>query len=376
MIKRDIEKKIISKIGKGKAIIVYGARQVGKTTLIKDIFGNKNGVLWLNGDDDVVRATFENINTETFRPIIGPNKTIIIDEAQRIKDIGLKLKIIQDNFGDQIQLVATGSSSFDLANKINEPMTGRKWNFWLAPLSFWEMEEQNGLIAEKMNLENRLLYGSYPDVVTNPSDARDRIKELARDSLYRDVLNLGEIIKTDKLEKILQALSFQIGSQASMNEIAGLVGLDSKTVDKYISLLEKSFVIFRLTSYSSNLRNELKSSQKFYFYDTGIRNAVIDNFQPLALRQDIGPIFENYIIAEMKKRNSHKGYFWRTTKQQEIDYIAEKTGELSAIEIKWNEKRPAKIPKTFSSKYHPNQEIIINRTNYADMLLKITSQFD
>jgi predicted AAA+ superfamily ATPase len=369
MIKRNIEDKIRAKIGKGKAIIIYGARQVGKTTLVKSIFAGNKDVLWLNGDEEAVRAAFENFNAESFRPIIGKNRTLVIDEAQRVKDIGLKLKIIQDTFGEQIQLVATGSSSFDLANKINEPLTGRKWEFWLSPLSFWELSGQNGLISEKMNLENRLLYGSYPDIVNNPADARDRIKELSKDNLYKDVLNLGEIIKTDKLEKILQALSFQVGSQVSINEIAGLVGLDNKTVSKYIVLLEKSFIIFRLPSYSGNLRNEIKSSRKFYFYDTGIRNAVIDNFQPIGLRQDIGHIFENYIIAELKKTNNYKGYFWRTSQQQEIDYIAEKSGELSAVEIKWSDKRPVKIPKTFTAKYHPKREILLNRENYADKLL-------
>ncbi|MDR1453821.1 MAG: ATP-binding protein [Candidatus Margulisbacteria bacterium] len=375
MIKRDLENKIRAKIGKGKSIIIYGARQVGKTTLVKTIFGGKESALWLNGDEETTRASFENFSADTFRPILGRNTTLIIDEAQRIKNIGVKLKIIQDNFGGKIQLVATGSSSFDLANKINEPLTGRKWEFWLPPLSFRELSLQNGLISEKTNLENRLLYGSYPDVVMNPSDARERVEALSKDNLYKDVLNLSEIIKTDKLSKILQALAFQIGSQVSINEIAGLVGLDSKTVDKYIALLEQSFIIFRLPSYSGNLRNELKASNKFFFYDVGIRNAVIDDFKPANLRLDIGRLFENYIVAEFKKHNAHKGYFWRTSQQQEIDYVAVRSGEIYAAEIKWNEKRKAKISRTFRDNYHPFAEYLLNRENYAEMLAQNNIKF-
>jgi predicted AAA+ superfamily ATPase len=367
MIKRELEGRIRSKLGSGKAIVLYGARQVGKTTLLKTIFGDKDDVLWLNGDEEIVRAVFENLSAQSVAPIIGDHGTLVIDEAQRIIDIGLKLKIIQDAYGDRVQIVATGSSSFDLANKVNEPLTGRKWEFWLPPLSFFELVSATDLISEKVSLENRLLYGSYPDIVTNPTDARERVAQLAKDNLFKDILNLSKIIKTNKLDKIVQALAFQIGSQVSINEIAGLVGLDNKTVEKYISLLEQSFVVFRLPSFSRNLRNELKASQKFFFYDVGIRNAVIDDFRPTALRSDIGGLFENYIIAEMKKASGHKSYFWRTSQQQEIDYVAMRDTELFAVEIKWSEKQTARIPRTFSETYHPADEFVINRANYAEL---------
>ncbi|MBQ9020090.1 ATP-binding protein [Candidatus Saccharibacteria bacterium] len=366
MIQRSIESKIKEKLGTGKAIIIFGARQVGKTTLLKHIFKDDDTVLWLNGDEKETRIKFENISSATVPAIIGDHKTIILDEAQRIKDIGLKLKIIQDNFGKDIQLIATGSSSFDLANEINEPMTGRKWTFWLPPITITELVSKNGTISEQSNLHNRLLYGSYPDVINDPKNAEEIVLGLAGDDLYKDVLNLGEIIKTDKLSLILQALAFQIGSQVSMNELASLVGVDSKTIDKYIALLEQSFIIFRLPSYSHNLRNELKSSNKFYFYDCGIRNALIEDFRPLSIRQDIGNLFENYIISEFKKQANHKSYFWRTTQQQEIDYIAIKNTLISAAEIKWNENKTIKFPKSFTESYHPNELLPINSTNYLN----------
>lgn len=369
MIKRDLENKIQDKIGKGKAIVIYGARQVGKTTLLKIIFGDNPNVLWLNGDSETVRESLEVASPEAFRPILGNFTTVIIDEAQRIKDIGLKLKILQDNFGDKIQFVATGSSSFDLANKINEPMTGRKWTFWLPAPSASELVNTYGYIQEKANLESRLIYGSYPAVVTDLENAKETITELSSDSLYRDVLSLGEIIKTDKLRTILKALALQVGSQVSMNEIAGLVGIDSKTVDKYISLLEQSFIIFRLPSYSKNLRNELKFSQKIYFYDNGIRNAIINDFRSLDVRQDAGAIFENYAISELKKKYPNDNiYFWRNTDQQEVDFVLEKDGKLIAIEVKYNEKKTTKLPNGFAETYQPNDFKIINRDNYLDIL--------
>ena len=371
MIKRDLENQIQDKIGKGKAIVIYGARQVGKTTLLNTVFADNPDVLWLNGDNEIVRDSLDVASPETFRPIFGNYSTVIIDEAQRIKDIGLKLKIMQDNFGDKIQFIATGSSSFELANKINEPMTGRKWTFWLPAPSASELVNTYDYIQERSNLENRLIYGSYPAVVTNPEDAQDIITELSDDSLYRDVLSLGEIIKTDKLRTILKALALQIGSQVSMNEIAGLVGIDSKTVDKYISLLEQSFIVFRLPSYSKNLRNELKFSQKIYFYDNGVRNAIINDFRTLDVRQDAGAIFENYIISELKKKYQKNSiYFWRNTDQQEVDFVLEKDGELIAIEAKYNERKAAKLPNSFATTYKPTKFEVVNRDNYLNILTK------
>lgn len=253
---------------------------------------------------------------------------LVIDEAQRIKDIGLKLKLITDQV-PQVQVIATGSSSFELANKSNEPLTGRKWDFHLYPVSFEEMVTHHGILEEKRLLPVRLIYGYYPEIISHPGEEKERLKALTDSFLYKDILLWENIQKPDKLLRLMQALAFQLGQQVSFNELASLVGLDHKTVEKYINLLEQVFVIYRLGSFSRNLRNELKSSRKIYFYDNGIRNALIASFQPLELRQDIGVLWENWILSErMKYLRYHQHwantYFWRTTQQQEIDYIEEK----------------------------------------------------
>ena len=371
MIKRDLESEIRGKIGTGKTIVIFGARQVGKTTLIQKIFGEEEGVLWLNGDDDDTRAVMAKASKETLGKMIQGYKTVIIDEAQRIEDIGLKLKILHDNYSNEVQFVATGSSSFDLANKINEPMTGRKWTFWLPAFTARELVNDSNYITEYGNLENRLIYGSYPAVVTAEGGTRREIlDELKSDNLYKDVLSFGEIIKTTKLREILQALALQIGSQVSMNELGALLDIDRKTVDKYISLLEQAFIIFRLPSFKRNLRNELKTSQKIYFYDNGIRNALINDYRPVGLRDDAGALFENYIVSEMKKTHvSDNLYFWRNLEQQEIDLLIERDGVITAIEAKYSPKKSVKFPKSFEETYRPGREIVVNRENYLDLLV-------
>lgn len=372
MIKRAIESKIRDKIGKNKTIVIYGARQVGKTTLLTTIFGEdipNDDVLWLNGDNSSTQDVFSVSSPEAYQTLLSRYKTVIVDEAQRIQDIGLKLKILQDNYGDKVQFVATGSSSFDLANKINEPMTGRKWTFWLPVPTVSELVTTFGVVDEKAKLESRLTYGSYPAIVMDQENAREIIMELASDNLYKDVLTLGDIIKTDKLATILKALALQVGNQVSMTELAGIVGVDRKTVDKYISLLEQAFIIFRLPSFSRNLRNELKFSQKIYFYDTGIRNAILNDFRPMDLRQDVGAVFENYIVAELKKKYYNDNiYFWRNTDQQEVDFVVERDGELNVFEIKYSEKKSAKLPTAFEQAYQPKSFTVINKENYLEVL--------
>lgn len=333
------------------------------------IFDDKEGVLWLNGDDKDTREAFSRASLASLEPIVSGYKTVVIDEAQRIEDIGLKLKILHDNLGKDIQFVATGSSSFELANKINEPMTGRKRTFWLPAPSVAELNRWHGYLEEMSNLENRLRYGAYPAVVTDLSDAKITLKEITQDNLYRDVLTLGNIIKTDYLEKILKALALQIGSQVNYNELAELVGLDRKTVEKYIALLEQSFVIFRLPSFSRNLRNELKKSQKIYFYDVGVRNALINDFRASEIRPDVGGVFENYIVAELKKKYPTENlYFWRNFDQREVDVIMERDGELSLFEIKRSSKKMAKIPRAFEEAYRPAKFEVINAENYLRIL--------
>ncbi len=371
MIIRNIEKEIKSKIGSGKTIVIYGPRQSGKTTLLESIFGDQDNVLWLNGDDQSTQELLAYASKDAYMPIVSGYDVVVIDEAQRIENIGMKLKILHDNFGKDVQFVATGSSSFGLANKINEPMTGRKWTFFLPPLSVSELISHFGYTTEYANLRNRLLYGSYPAVVTNLPEAERVVTELANENLYKDILNLGDIIKTDKLKTILQALAYQIGNQVSLNELASLVELDRKTVDKYISLLEQAFIIFRLPSYSRNIRNELKSSQKIYFYDVGIRNALINSFQAVDFRNDVGALFENYIVAELKKQEQNGNFFfWRNTEQQEVDFLNVHGDNILAMEIKWSEKKVAKLPKIFTDTYAPDQVTFLNRENYLQFFSK------
>ena len=369
MIQRDLEQEIQKYLFQGKAIVIYGARQVGKTTLLHKLFDKEKDILWLNGEEEETQANFSHASSTQLEPVAAGHEIVIIDEAQKIRDIGTKLKILQDNFGKDTQFIATGSSSFDLANKLNEPMTGRKWTFWLPAPSIHELVNTNGLFQEHANLPLRLLYGSYPAVVTNITAAKKTLSDLTTENLYRDVLNFGEIIKADKLRDVLQALAFQVGSQVSMNELGNIVQLDRKTVEKYIALLEQSFIIFKLPSFSRNLRNELKSSRKIYFYDNGIRNALINDFRPLDARQDVGALFENYIISEFKKSHINDNlYFWRNKSQQEIDLLIEKDGVISAIEVKYNARKSAKFPKTFIDTYAPASTQIINQDNYLEHL--------
>ena len=364
MINRLIKSKIEAKMGKGKAIIIVGPRQVGKTTLIENILENKQ-YLFLDGDDPTVRNLMDNPNTEQLKNIIGINEIVFIDEAQRIENIGITLKIITDKFKN-VQLLVSGSSAFELKNKTNEPLTGRKGEFQLFPISWKELEESIGYIKAEQQLEMRLLYGMYPDVINNETDAFAVLKELANSYLYKDILAFNNIKKPEILEKLLQALALQIGSEVSLNELSQLLGIDKNTVNTYIDILESAFVIFKLKSFSRNLRNEIKFNQKIYFYDNGIRNMVIGNFNALDLRQDKGVLWENFLISERIKRNNYenkltKSYFWRTTQQQEIDYIEDVDGTIFSYEIKWSEKGKVKIPKIFKETYLTETTILTNK---------------
>ena len=372
MILRLLENKIEEKLFDGKVIIVLGARQCGKTTLLKKIIRNKHDVLWLNADEADTIALFENVSSSRLKAIFSGKKIVVIDEAQRISDVGLKLKLIADEIQD-IQLIATGSSAFELANKVNEPLTGRKWEYKLFPLSFSEMVNHHGLLEENRMMPHRLIYGYYPEVVSNPGNEKELLKQLSDSYLYKDILMWERIKKPEKLIKLLQALAFQIGHEISYNSLASFLGMDNQTVEKYIQLLEQTFIIFRLPAFSRNHRKELKRGRKIYFYDNGIRNALLANFNFPELRTDIGVLWENFIISDRVKHLHYSNvwansYFWRTQDQQEIDYVEERDGILYAYEIKWNVKRKPSISKSFTNTYPNYKYEVINKENYEQFL--------
>jgi hypothetical protein len=374
MIPRILEQRIAGLLGQSKILHIPGPRQVGKTTLLKEFVKNRTDhFLWLNGDEADVRALFENSTSATIGKIIGNRHLVIIDEAQRIQNIGIALKIMVDNF-PHVQVIATGSLSFDLANQINEPLTGRKTELFLFPLSFQEMVQGTSLTEEKRLIENRMIYGYYPEVVTSAGNEREILQRLTDAYLYKDLFAYERLKKASLIEKLLQALALQVGNQISFNEIGQTIGADNQTVERYIDLLEQAYVVYTLKSLSRNVRNELKKSRKVYFYDNGIRNAIIRNFGPLSLRQDAGALWENFIMSERLKATSYKRmwmnrYFWRTQAQQEIDYVEEMDGKFLAVEMKWNRTAKGRIPASFLSAYPDSETRIVTRDNFDDFLL-------
>ncbi len=371
MYRRLLEESISAKIDRGKAIILVGTRQVGKTTLIKKILDGKN-YLFLDADDPTVRNMLASPNTEELRRIIGNHKIVFLDEAQRISGIGLTLKIITDQFS-QVQLLVTGSSSFDLSNTLQEPLTGRKWEFELFPISWEEFENHHGYLTAERQLENILLYGLYPDVLNNPGEEREILKNLVNSYLYKDILSYSEIRKPDVLERLVQAIALQVGSEVNMSELAQTVGINRITVQKYIEILEKAYIIFKLPAFSKNLRNEIKKNKKIYFYDNGVRNMIIGNFSPLSLRIDKGALWENFLVAERKKQNIYRNtfanmYFWRTKQKQEVDLVEERDGKYAGFEFKWKAKPKQRLPKIFTENYN-SESYIIDRTNFRDFVI-------
>ena len=375
MIVRKLQTVIEKQMFAGKAIIVVGARQVGKSTLLNTILAkSQKRILSLNCDEPEVKEMLTDMNTQELRMLIGNNEVVMIDEAQRVKNIGMTLKRITDNF-PQVQLLVTGSSSFELQNSLNEPLTGRKLEYHLYPISTAEIMETSGLIAVKQSLESRLVYGSYPDIVSHSENARQLLINLSGSYLYKDLLALDSVRRPVLLEKLLTALALQVASEVSFNELAQITSVDKKTVEKYINLLEKCYVIFQLNAFNRNLRTELKRGKKIYFYDNGIRNAILQNFAPIPLRQDIGALWENFIISERIKANHYKGhyvnsYFWRTTRQQEIDYLEECDGAFTLFEMKWNPKKAgSSFPLLFTHSYNVDSKRVVTPENYLDILI-------
>ena len=354
---------------------MIGARQVGKSTLFKLILEKQDyKALQLNCDELEVRNMLSNINTAELRLLIADNRIVVIDEAQRVENIGMTLKLITDNF-PEVQLLVTGSSSFELQDKLNEPLTGRKYEYHLYPISTAELMASNGLLGVKQTLEQRLVYGSYPDMLNHADDAKELLMNLAGSYLYKDLLTLESVRRPVLLGKLLTALALQVCSEVSYNELAQTVGTDNKTIEKYIDLLEKCYIVFRLNGFNRNLRSELKKSKKIYFFDNGIRNAILQNFAPLSLRQDAWALWENFIISERIKRNHYSGlyvnsYFWRTTQQQEIDYVEECDGQFSIFEMKWNPRRAnTQFPSSFLTAYYVKEKAVVTPENWIEWVV-------
>lgn len=373
-IRRKLYSLVAARMFKGKAIILIGPRQVGKSTLFR-MLDEENGLnaLMLNCDDPDVRLMLTSLSTAKMRLLVADYKTVIIDEAQRVDSIGLTIKRLVENFPD-VQILVTGSSSLDLQSAINEPLTGRKYEYFMYPVSTGELLDTGGLSCVSDLFIPRLIYGSYPEILTHPDEALELLTGLAGSYLYKDILEMDGVRRPVILDKLLVALALQVGSEVSYSEVAQTVGSDPRTVEKYIDLLEKCFVVRRLGALSRNLRNELKKSKKIYFYDTGIRNAIIKNFAEPGLRTDMGALWENFFIMERIKRNAYLGispnyYFWCTTSQQEIDFIEEIDGKMNLFELKWNPRTSSKFPESFLRSYSVRMSAVVNPENYIDYLL-------
>lgn len=326
----------------------------------------------MNCDEPDVRSLLQNKTSSELKTLIGNHEFVIIDEAQRVKNIGISLKLIIDQLKN-VQLIVSGSSALELANEINEPLTGRKWEFIMYPLSVQELIGHHSSLEEKRQLNSRLIFGTYPDVVNNPGREKEILKNLTDSYLYKDLFSFKDVRKPEVIEKILQALSLQVGSEVSYNEIADLVKSDPATVSRYIDLLEKTMVVYRLPSFSRNVRNELKKSRKIFFYDNGVRNAIIANFQPLELRKDTGALWENFLLSERLKYVQYNQlwcnrFFWRTKQQQEIDYLEERDGKLFAFEFKWNSSKAVKPSATFTKAYPEHDFTLVTPDNYLSFI--------
>ena len=376
IIKRQIENDLHNDCFKGKIIVILGARQVGKSTLIKMLVGHqKETVLWLDGEEADVHLLLQNSNRERLAQIVGKHKIIVIDEAQKINDIGSILKLFADYLKD-IQVIASGSSAFELRNSLNEPLTGRKFEHQLFPISFIEMVNHTNLLQEIRQLPQRLLYGYYPEIVTNVGSEQRLLKFLSESYLYKDVFLFGGIKKPEKILELLKLLAWQIGSEVNYNELSKMLKIDNQTVENYINILEQAFVIYRLNAFHTNQRNELKKSKKIYFNDLGIRNALINDFRAVEVRNDAGNLFENFVINEIRKQNEYQQvyanfYFWRSTDQKEIDLVIENDNVLHTYEIKWNPNKKATLTKSFSNIYQNYTFEIINKDNFFEFISNI-----
>jgi len=375
MIKRQLEQEIIDRLQPNKVMLLMGARRVGKTVLIREICKKIDGdYLFLNGEDHDTHLLLEQKTIANFRHVIGNNNLLVIDEAQNIPDIGAKLKLMVDDIPG-IRIIASGSSSFDLLNKSGEPLVGRSTTFYLYPFSQQELIVEENSLQTRQNLEKRVIYGAYPEVVTMSSDKKvqEYLIDMVNAYLMKDILMIDGLRSTGKIGNLLKLIAFQVGSEVSYDELGRQLGMSKNTVEKYLDLLSKVFVIFRLGGFSRNLRKEVTKTGKWYFWDLGVRNAIIGNFSPLAVRSDIGQLWENYLISERLKRNNNQMgfshyYFWRTYDGQEIDLIEEDNQSLAAFEFKWREKS-VRPPVAFANAYPNSIFSTFHQSNYLDFVM-------
>ncbi len=374
-LERHIVSEMVQKLQPNKAVLLFGARRTGKTIAITQLISKVGGhPLVLNGEDADARALLDNCSIANYKRLLEGYDLLVIDEAQHVSEIGKKLKLIVDEVPN-IRVVASGSSSFDLKNQAGEPLVGRASQFLLTPFSQAEISATESLLKTRQNLENRLLYGAYPDVVLAESnrDRADYLHSLVDAYLLKDILSVDGLKSASKMVDLLRLIAFQIGSEVSYDEVGKQIGLSRNTVEKYLDLLSMVYVIYRVGGYARNLRKEISKAGKWYFYDIGVRNAVINNFSPLSLRQDVGAMWENYLISERMKRNHngrlhHEFYFWKTYDKQEIDLIeCSDDSSIEAFEIKWGDKRP-KCPIAFSTAYPNASYTVLSRENYLEYL--------
>lgn len=371
-----IEDSIIDRIiNSNKIIVVYGPRQVGKTTLVNNII-SKLGLktLKINADEMKYSSILSSKDLDKMKSLFEGYSLVFIDEAQKVPDIGVNLKIIKDGKPD-LKVIVTGSSSFELANKIKEPLTGRVWTYTLYPLSLKELKAEFNSFELEQKLNNLLVFGSYPEVFTtvNMADKQKLLLELAESYIYKDILTLEVLRHSNKLHDLLKLLSYQVGSEVSLNELSNNLGINRETVERYLYLLEKAFVIFRMSGFSRNLRKEVSKMDKIYFYDLGIRNAVIDNLKDIADRNDAGQLWENFLMIERKKKLDYEevpysSYFWRLYTGAELDYIEERNGDLHGYEFKYNRNKTYKIPKAWKETYPDSEYQLINPANYLEFV--------
>lgn len=368
---RVIESEIKKWVNRGKVLVITGARQVGKTTLLKDLFDYNNPkTLWLNADETRVRTRLSELDIASLSNVVGNYKTVIIDEVQRVENAGLLLKLLADNFKD-VQFIATGSSALDISEKIFEPLTGRYLLFHLYPFALAEVYKDNSVFEIESKLPFHLVFGNYPDIVKHPNDAKTLLSNLANQYLYKDVLVWKDIRKPQLLDNLLKLLSYQVGSEVSIHELSNQLKVSSETIDTYIDLLEKSFVIYRLPAYSTNPRKEVSKMNKIFFWDNGIRNAVIGNYDDVSIRQDVGQLWENFVISERMKMNAwtapdRESYFWRNYNQSEVDYVEKEGNTLTAFEMKWNTRKKHRITKAFTNAYPDAETGVVTPLSFSD----------